>query len=79
VQVEHEVPTPEELEVAHAPLQLLTIPKPIAKSIQMKEHKQAVVKIVTAAEYLGEYFTNQHILFLSIRINPRFTAITNKK
>jgi hypothetical protein len=50
VQVEHEEPTPEELEVAHAPLQLLTIPKPIVKSIQMKEHKQAVVKIVTAAE-----------------------------
>jgi hypothetical protein len=36
VQVEHEVPTPEELEVAHAPLQLLTIPKPTVKSIQMK-------------------------------------------
>jgi hypothetical protein len=51
VQVEHEVPTPEELEVAHAPLQLLTIPKPIVKSIQMKEHKQAVVKIVTASEW----------------------------
>jgi hypothetical protein len=50
VQVEHEVPTPEELEVAHATLQLLTIPKPIVKSIQMKEQKQAVVKIVTAAE-----------------------------